>query len=153
MEPDESERLIDGRLRRLPRLRAPVTLLPRVMSAVHQVSTRPWYARAWFTWPVGARAAVLLVLTAGAVALTLVTPILFSPFTPLVERASAGVAAPVFSATARIEVVTTVIGVVWRALVAPIVPYALGLVVFMYVTCALVGSALSYLVFGKATGR
>src|SRR3954464_3399700 len=100
MEPDEAERLIDMRLRHLPQLRAPVTLLPRVMSAVHQWSDRPWYARAWFTWPVGARAAVLLVLAAGVVALATVTPMLFAPITPLVTRASTGVAAPVFSATA-----------------------------------------------------
>jgi hypothetical protein len=153
MEPDEVERLIDRRLRQLPPLRAPITLLPRVMDAVHHWSARPWYARAWFTWPVGARVTVLVALAAGVAGLAALTPIVLAPVTPLLTRASADVAAPVFSATERVEVVTTAIQVVWRALVAPIMPYAVGLVVFMYVACALAGSALSYLVFGKAADR
>ena len=38
---------------RLPR--APHTLLPRVLAAVQAWAQRPWYERAWFTWPLGGK--------------------------------------------------------------------------------------------------
>ena len=47
--------LVDRELRQLPSPRAPHTLLPRVLAAVEQWTRRPWYARAWFTWPLGGR--------------------------------------------------------------------------------------------------
>jgi hypothetical protein len=50
MNPDDLEHLVEERLRRLPALRAPRTLLPRVMAAV-QLAAHPWYTRSWFTWP------------------------------------------------------------------------------------------------------
>jgi hypothetical protein len=40
--------------------------------------------------------------------------------------------------------------VLWNALLAPIVPYAFGLVLLMCVACAVFGTALNHLVFGKA---
>ena len=50
----------------LPTPRAPRTLLPRVLAAVD----RPWYARAWLTWPRSAQAvsAVALIVLLGSVA-------------------------------------------------------------------------------------
>ena len=51
MDPADLETFVDGELRRLPLPRAPQTLLPRVLAAVEQWRERPWYARAWFTWP------------------------------------------------------------------------------------------------------
>jgi hypothetical protein len=153
MEPDEPERLFDERVRQLPPLRAPGTLLPRVMEAVQVWAARPWYARAWFTWPVAARVAVLVALAAGVAGVTAAIPAVLEPLTPFVARASADVASPVASVSDRFAVVFTAISVVWRVLIAPIVPYAFGLVLFMFVACALAGSALSYLVFGKASDR
>ena len=57
MNPTDLETLVDRELRRLPALRAPHTLLPRVLAAVQRWSQRPWYARAWFTWPIGGQIA------------------------------------------------------------------------------------------------
>src|SRR3954466_15035194 len=82
---DDLERLADLGLRRLPLPRAPQTLLPRVMAAVHAWADRPWYARAWFTWPVGwqaASVAALLIVIAGVVVTV-----------PRIETAVAGAAA------------------------------------------------------------
>ena len=65
---EEDEDLLGAELKALPPPRAPRTLLPRVMAAV-AVSTRPWYARAWVTWPRGlqvASAAVFVLAVAGA---------------------------------------------------------------------------------------
>jgi len=57
-EPNEKllERLIDGELRKLPELRAPETLVHRVMLAVHAKERQPWWQRPWLTWPRPAQA-------------------------------------------------------------------------------------------------
>ena len=54
---DDLERRVHDELRRLPAPLAPGTLLPRVLAAVDAWARRPWYARAWFTWPIGLRVA------------------------------------------------------------------------------------------------
>src|SRR6185436_18949429 len=50
---DDLERRVHEELRRLPAPLAPSTLLPRVLAAVDAWARRPWYERAWFTWPLG----------------------------------------------------------------------------------------------------
>jgi hypothetical protein len=72
MDPVELERVTDRALRALPAPRAPRTLLPRVLAAVAAEASRPWYARAWLSWPLhwklvsAATAAVIVVIaTAG----------------------------------------------------------------------------------------
>ena len=71
MNPIDLETRIDRTLRRFPAPRAPQTLLPRVLAAVQEWSQRPWYSRAWFTWPIGGQivsaAALILVLVAIAI--------------------------------------------------------------------------------------
>ena len=51
MDPVDLERLTDRALRTLPTPRAPRSLLPRVLAAVAAEASRPWYARAWLSWP------------------------------------------------------------------------------------------------------
>jgi hypothetical protein len=48
---DAVESVVDRELRRLPHPRAPRSLLPGVLAATDQWASRPWYARAWLTWP------------------------------------------------------------------------------------------------------
>ena len=43
------ERLMDRELKKLPDLPAPGSLVHRVMLAVHQRESLPWYKRAWPT--------------------------------------------------------------------------------------------------------
>ncbi len=65
--------LVDRELGRLPLPRAPRTLVPRVMAAIQEWSLRPWYERAWFTWPRGWQLASLALLMAiGGAGLVLV---------------------------------------------------------------------------------
>ena len=66
---DDLERVAQRALERLPAPRAPHTLLPRVMAAVQQWTRRPWYARAWVTWPLGWQA-----LSTAALVLLLIVP-------------------------------------------------------------------------------
>ena len=51
MGPADFEHRLTRELQMLPTPRAPGTLLPRVMAAVQAWALRPWYQRAWFTWP------------------------------------------------------------------------------------------------------
>jgi hypothetical protein len=146
----ELETLVDRHLRQLPQPRAPHTLLPRVLAAVQAWAQRPWYERAWFTWPlvwqmasiaaliliVGASAALLpkTIAAAGAVRAT-VTGRVMDDVAPLAQRA---------------EVTTNTVRVIWRALLEPLVAYAFGLVVLMCLACAAVGAALDRVIFERA---
>jgi len=65
MNSDYAERLgeaTDRELKGLPELRAPRTLLPRVMAAIHQRAALPWYHQAWHAWPHGLQIASFSVL-------------------------------------------------------------------------------------------
>ena len=148
MDPADLERLIDRELRALPPPPAPRTLLPRVMAAVDASRHQPWYSRAWRTWPIGwqvASVALLVGVVAGAAALL---PALRSAATAL--SVVAGLGGGVAETTRDVEVATSAVRVLWRTLVAPVVPYAFALVSLMCVACAVFGTALNHLVFGKA---
>ena len=124
---EDLERRVDRELRHLPPPLAPHTLLPRVLAAVDAWARRPWYTRAWFTWPAGWQAAsivAVLLLAVGAWMLPSAPPSL---------------------------VVTTNAGrVLWRTIVEPFLLYAFGIVVIMCGACALFGAALSYVFLERA---
>lgn len=148
MNSADLERLVDRELQRLPAPRAPETLLPRVLAAVDAAARRPWYRRAWFTWPIGWQVASV---SLGIIALT--TIVMFIPDVTSAARDArvvTGVSGEVSSAAQQMESVTTAARVLWRALLAPVVPYAFGLVLLMCLACALFGTVLNHLVFGKA---
>jgi len=58
------ESLIDAELKRLPPLPAPSSLLSNVMSAIAARGGLPWWQRAWWDWPLTAKAAFLLLALA-----------------------------------------------------------------------------------------
>jgi hypothetical protein len=127
---DELERRVHHELRRLPDPLAPGTLLPRVMSAVDAWVNRPWYERAWFTWPLGWQlASIVLVVLAGYGAW-------LAPAAP----------APVVATTSASAVI-------WRTLVEPLLGYVFGLVVLMCLACAVFGAALNYLFLERTASR
>jgi hypothetical protein len=66
MDRSNLERRIAWELAHLPSPAAPPTLLPRVMAAVQAWATRPWYERAWTTWPIGWQVAALALFAIGA---------------------------------------------------------------------------------------
>jgi len=148
MDPADLERLVDRELQRLPPPRAPRTLMPRVLAAVDEARRRPWYSRAWLTWPAGWQVASVLMLLGAAGLGAMWLPGVFTAASSLtfVSDVRGNV-----SETARdVEVATTAVRVLWRALLAPVVPYAFGLVFLMCVACAVFGTALNHLVFGRA---
>lgn len=131
MKPDnelEGRRLsdeIDRELKRLPLPHAPHTLLPRVLQAVERAA-RPWYSRAWFTWPSHWRLA-----SVAAVAL-IAYGVWRLPPAPGSVVATAG--------TVR---------VLWETLIQPLLPYLLVLMVLMGVACAAFGVVLNYVLLER----
>src|SRR6476620_7201219 len=125
---DELETLVDRELRRLPQPRAPHTLLPRVMAAVEAWAERPWYTRAWFTWPVGWRVA---------------------SFAPLALLAYALWTWSQPAAPPTVVAATDASRVVWSALIEPLLPYILLVVLLMGVVCAAFGLALNYVLLER----
>jgi hypothetical protein len=140
------ETLVDRALRRLPAPRAPHTLLPRVLAAVQEWAQRPWYTRAWFTWPVGGQiisaAALILIVVGSALvmmsaqsALDQTTARLLSGVTPVAQQA---------------EAMLNAARVVWRAVIEPFAGYAFVLVALMCLACVAFGTALNHVAFRRA---
>ena len=145
------ETRVHRELGRLPAPRAPHTLLPRVMAAVQDWASRPWYARAWFTWPLGwqvVSVAALVLLITGAVMVA-----------PEVETGAAGGIASVqarFVSTVHDvapPVAATSAGILWRTLLEPLVNYAVVIIVLMFLACAVFGTALNHVVIERAEQR
>jgi hypothetical protein len=111
-------------LRALPLPAAPPTLLPWLMAIVG----RPWYARAWLTWPRVAQAASIVGLVG----------------------VLAGLA---FVATSAESLVTasTVARIGWRWLVAPVVAYAFVMAVALSVAVSASWAALTRVALGGST--
>jgi hypothetical protein len=65
MNPDYEQKLeeqIDQKLKALPELRAPETLVLRVLRAIESKANLPWFRRAWDTWPTWFRLVSFLIL-------------------------------------------------------------------------------------------
>jgi hypothetical protein len=135
--------VVDLALRRLPMPHAPDTLLPRVLLAVEAWKRRPWYARAWFTWPhawqAAAVAASMFVIAGVATWLGGAQTVSTLAFVVTSEVAD----------VARVAAVTLNAAlVVWSVLMEPFVAYVVALVVLMAAACAALGMALTHVALG-----
>jgi hypothetical protein len=148
---DDFEQSIDRELKQLPAPRAPGTLLPRVLTAVADAETAPWYSRAWITWPREFQvfSAVLLVLIVAG--LWWLVPSgqqwIVDVASPTVTRAYVRVA----EATGRAAQLTTVVRVVWQVLLQPIALTFLALMVAVSLMCAALWAAVNRLALGGAS--
>ena len=127
---DDLERRVSAELRRLPDPRAPGTLLPRVLAAVDAWINRPWYARAWFTWPLGWQVASVAVAVLAGYAMWAAPPL-----------------------PSQVTATTNAGSVIWRTLIEPLLGYVVGLVVLMCLACAAFGAALNYLFLERTASR
>lgn len=150
MNPDDLETIAHRELQRLPAPRAPHTLLPRVMSAVQAWARRPWYTRAWVTWPIGWQvvsvAALMAIVAGGALLL------------PHARSAAAAVAAAVAAddvtaVSQQVADTTSGARILWRTLLQPLLAYVFGVVVLMVLACVAFGTALNYVVIERAEQR
>lgn len=124
----ELERAVGRALAQLPGPRAPRTLLPRVIAAAARTAPRPWYTRAWLTWPRGWQAASLAVLAVIVAGAALVSP--------WADGAVDGLAALADPASARAAValqaadfIAAIARVLWRALLLPVAGLGLALAI------------------------
>jgi hypothetical protein len=152
MQPVDPERFADvvgTRLRHLPMPSAPRTLLPRVMAAAERWARRPWYARAWFSWPLAWQAAsiaVLCVLGAGAVMLL---PGVEGAAARIVTRYTAGVGGNAVDIIGRVDVTIKAALILWRTIVRSLAPCAFAFIALMCLACAVLGAALNHVAFGR----
>ena len=146
MNPIDFDTRIDRTLRRFPAPRAPQTLLPRVLAAVQEWSQRPWYSRAWFTWPIGGQivsAAALILVVIGGAFLTMSAQ-------AAIDQIAARLLGGVMPVAQRAEAMLNAARVVWHAVVEPLAVYVFAVVAVMFLACVAFGTALSHVAFGKA---
>jgi hypothetical protein len=149
MRPADLERLLDAELKALPSPRAPRTLLPRVMAAVDARASRPWYTRAWFTWPRGWQVASVGILTLILAGALMLMPTADAAAGEMVSHLLPKTPGDLSAAASRADAALNAGRVVWKALFEPLAVYALSLVALMALACAAVGTALNRLAFGR----
>jgi hypothetical protein len=149
MQPADLESLVDGELRQLPLPRAPHTLLPRVLAAVQHWAGRPWYARAWFTWPLAWQAvsiaALVLIVGAGAMLIPSAQAAAGDAWSTLASGRIGEMAA----VARRAMVTINAVRILWSAVLEPFVAYACVLVVLMCLACVAFATALNRVAFGR----
>jgi hypothetical protein len=150
MHPADLERFASRSLKRLPTPGAPHTLLPRVLASVQQWSRRPWYARAWFTWPLAWQFVSIALLTAIASGAFAATPFVQAAIRGASASAAAAALTNAPPVVRGLEVTMNTALVIWRALVQPLLPYVFVLVCLMCLAGATCAIALNRAVFGRA---
>lgn len=131
----------DRRLKALPDLAAPPSLIARTMNAISRPAA-PWHARPWSAWPAGLRAA-FLVVTIGALGgaipvLHELGPRLFGPLAGQFAHWRVGVECIWNAAGALTGAVTVVLSHLGKGFVLPCVL----LVVLAYAACVGFGTLL-----------
>lgn len=157
--PDRDETL-DTALSHLSAVRAPDTLLPRVLAATRGLASRPWYARAWGTWPVAYQRASMAICLLVLAALTLTVPLAGGW---RMDEASIGAGGRLealggtLTEVTRIargaEAVSNTAGSLWQGVSLPILLYASAVCVLLCIVMALFSLALNRLTSGKAFSR
>jgi len=141
--------IVGSDLRQLPVPRAPHTLLPRVMAAVQEWARRPWYTRAWRTWPLGWQAASIAALVVLGISGVLFLPNAQAAVVRVASTYGAGVAGDFAGIAGRVELTRNAAATVWRAVVQPFAVYAVAFVALMWLACAAFGAALNHVIFGR----
>jgi hypothetical protein len=146
---DDLERRIHEELRRLPDPLAPGTLLPRILAAVDTWANRPWYARAWFTWPLGWQVASIAVFCAIGACAVMVAPSLESAAARIATAYIASTGGGVVGAGGRLEATMNAVVILWRAVIRPVAPYVFAFGALMCGACAVFAAALNHVAFGR----
>lgn len=149
----ELERHVDHALADLPPLGAPDTLLPRVLAAVQAWAERPWYQRAWLTWPVGlqvASAALLSLVIAGS---ALAIPLVQAQGAEAIAFASARMPFDVPNLGASLRVTVIALVLTWRTLVQPLLLFVLPIAFMAGVAGAAILTALNRVLVERSVQR
>jgi hypothetical protein len=123
LDPTELEQVAARELARLPAPRAPHTLLPRVLAAMAAEAGRPWYGRAWRTWPRRWQAASGAAVVAIAVGAAWLLPGALAAAGDSLAGTAWNPPAWLAGAAARVSAVWSAWQAVWRVVVQPVAPY------------------------------
>lgn len=143
MTPEQESKLeaaLDRELKALPPLKAPGTLAPAVMAVLAARARLPWWQRAWWDWPVAAKAAFVI--------LTLSVAGLVSGGTLFLEDNAVDYSSNLVERVSVLGVVLDVVTpffwvahLVWEKMAQPFLLYALVCLGALYLTCVGVGTA------------
>ena len=147
-------------LSRLSTVRAPETLLPRVLAAAQRLAARPWYARTWDTWPVAYQRTSVAICLLVLAAMTLTMPFAGGSW---IDDASAltggrletwlGTLREITRIVRGAEAVSNTAGSLWQGLSVPLLLYASTVGVLLCLVMGLFAVALNRLTPGKAFSR
>jgi hypothetical protein len=143
MHRGETERRIDRALKELPLLRAPDTLLPRVSAAVQAWMRRPWYERAWFTWPLALRVVGITTLALMLASASVVAPEIFALARASAADLVANLLERVPVGLLRFEAALSTLLEAWQIVSARLLAYAAAAVFLLALTSALCVAALN----------
>jgi hypothetical protein len=143
MDPDidsKLESLIDAELKSLPPLTAPASLAPRVMALLAERARLPWWRRAWWEWPLTAKAAFLVigVVLAGAAGSG---GIILDQ--GLVDYSQDFTSRLPLMTTLRdcVQTLSGALNLIWQKAGQPLLLYALAGVGALYIVCVGLGTA------------
>jgi len=145
MEPMNSEfdpkleALMSAELKKLPPVAAPASLLPGVLSAIAARARLPWWQRAWWDWPLTAKAAFLLLALAIVGAFSgggvMLDEGVSSYSQQVVERFG-----PVTSLWETVLTILNAVGSLMGTIGQPLLIYAATLIGLLYLTCLGLGT-------------
>jgi hypothetical protein len=151
---------IAARLSRLSTVRAPETLLPRVLAAAQRLAARPWYAQTWDAWPQPYQTASVAICLLVLAAMTLTTP---SEIGWSLDDAVALTGGRLEALPGALDEITRIArgagavsntaGSLWQGLSVPLLLYASAIGALLCFVMGLLAVALNRLTPGKALSR
>lgn len=137
-------------LRALPEPRAPHTLAPRVMAAVHARIAHP-PARTWFEWPRVWQVASLASAVAVLVAVVVGWPFVIAWFQPGIEGVTARAQEVIHAGKVGLAFAGVVFRAVWHPIVMPFVLFVTAMTIVSAVIISMLGAVLGRAALGGAS--
>jgi len=132
--------LLDAELKKLPPVKAPATLAPRIMAVLAARAHRPWWAHAWWDWPLAAKATFILLALALLGAVGGGGIILDDGVTSYSQQMTERLA-PVTSVGDTLLTLGNVVGLLWEKAAQPFLLHVLVAAGLLYLTCLGLGTA------------
>ena len=153
MNPEYEKELaawVDRELKALPTLRAPETLVSRVMATLEQRAALPWYRRSWQTWPVALQAAFMVVLLAGFGGVCVASwQCVHTPAFASVSREVVGLFSFLGTAWKTVNVLLSAVALAFKSLGSAVVIGSIVALLFGYAMCVAFGTVYVRLAFAR----
>ena len=143
MQPEIDPKLesqIDVALKDLPPVKAPATLVARVLSVLAARAQRPWWQHVWWDWPLAAKAAYFLLALAIIGAVGGGGVILDDGVVAYSQQATEHLA-PVVSLWDTMLTLVNAVSLLWQDTARPWLLYVLSFAGLLYLICVGLGTA------------